>query len=341
MSKALVISDIHLHKWNYGSTVTADGRNSRLVKQLEYFYLLRDLACKENVKHVICLGDFFHTNQTIHAEVLTAGVAAVQCFARQGIKFHCLVGNHDMASRDGKVHSLSWIGEYGWLIDKPQVLNLEGRHIAAMPYTEDVNALTQLFTKPRFKAELVLLHQGINLNNNRGSAWVINEIFKKEMVPDHVKRVLTGHYHKPVDDGKIHIVGSPMQHTWSDYDGVPRGVMLIDLDSLEVTRIGNDYSPRFFKAPYENEFGDVRNKFVRLTDVPSEKIEQTRENLMNLGAESVEFEVLNTEEKAEVKSTYTSFDQIVQEYDTATDGRCREVGKLIRERMYETPKIQS
>jgi len=340
VSKALVVSDVHFHRWQYGSTIV-DGYNSRLLGQLKYFFLLRDICVDRGIKHVICLGDLFHTNQTVHAEVLSAASQAIRCLANAGIQFHCLVGNHDMASKDGKIHSLDWLRSYGQLVDRPQVLTIEGRHIAACPYTESVEQLTDFLTKPRLKAELVLLHQGVNLHESRGSAWVLNEIFTKEMVPEYVKRVLTGHYHKPIDDGKISIVGSPMQHNWSDYDDAARGCMILDLDTLETERIPNTFSPTFLKVDYENIHADIANKFVRMIGCPTDEVETIREIVLKLGAVSVEFDVssVNKNSNEEVQSTFTTLDEILHEYDETVDGRRREVGKLIRESAYETPKF--
>jgi len=338
MSKVLIISDVHFHRWNYGATVTKDGFNSRLRGQLNYFYGLRDIAVDRGVKHVICLGDLFHTNSTIHAEVAATAWRTVTAFANQGIKFHCLVGNHDMASKDGKIHSLDWLRSYGILVDQPMSFILDGRHIAAMPYSENAEQLTSFLSNPRYRHELVLLHQGVNLHD-RGSAWVINEIFTKEMVPENVKLVLTGHYHRPVDDGKISIVGSPMEHNWSDCDNSARGCMILDLDTLETERIVNNYSPRFIKVKY-GERVNVENKFVRVIDVPRDKIATTQEELLGYDAVSVECEILSKDEKKEVTPVFTSFEQVVQEYDAAAEGRRREVGKLLRDSMYETPNIQ-
>lgn len=338
MSKALIISDIHLHRWSYGSTLTKGGFNSRLAEQLNYLYNVRNMACENEVKHVICLGDLFHTHSTIHAEVLHAAVTFVQALKNAGIKFHCIVGNHDMASKDGKIHTLDWLRDYGTLVDSWSIFDIEGRRIAATPYTESEAQLLNVLNHS-IDTELILLHQGINLNENQGSAWVINEIFTKEMVPEHVKRVLTGHYHRPVDDGKISIVGSPMQHNWSDCDDTPRGCMILDLDTLETKRIENTYSPKFLKVDYEKQV-DIENKFVRMAGCPTDDMENTREKLLKLGAVSVEFEIQGNAEKNEVAPVFTSFDQIVSEYDGAVEGRRREVGKLLRDSMYETPNIQ-
>jgi len=299
---------------------------------------LGNLAKERGVYDIICLGDLFHTNSTIHAEVLMAATCAVQRLQWEyGINFHCLVGNHDMTSKDGQIHSLHWVRSNGKLIDKATVFDIGDRKISALPYTENVQQLADFF---KTSEELVLLHQGVNLNDNRGSAWVLNEIFTKEMVPDHVKRVLTGHYHKPIDDGKISIVGSPMQHTWSDYDDAARGCMILDLDTLETERIVNNYSPRFLKLDWiEDEYTYLpKNFFVKISNCPKDKMEHFREDILNDGAVSVEFEIAGNVEKKEVSPVFTSFDQIVQEYDEAVDGRRREVGRLLRDNMYETPK---
>lgn len=338
MSKALIISDIHLHRWQYGSTVTEQGYNSRLVDQIQYLATL-PYSVDEDIKHIICLGDLFHTNQTVHAEVLQLASSVMEYYANADIKFHCLVGNHDMASRDGTIHSLDWLKPYGTVINTHMVFSIEGRQISALPYTEDIRKLEQFFV-PSMNSELVLLHQGVNLHENRGSAWVLNEIFKKEMVPDHVKRVLTGHYHKPCDEGKISIVGSPMQHNWSDYDDAARGAILLDLDSLEIERVENKFSPKFLKVDW-NEPEGVDNCFVKIANCPKDKMEKTREDLFINGALSVEFELpaSATVNNNCTKPVFSTLDAIISEYDSTIDGRKLEVGHQVREQKYEAPQL--
>lgn len=336
MSKILVISDIHLHRWSYGSNVSKEGFNSRLIDQMNYLLLVVDMAIKNGVKHVVCLGDLFHTHSTIHAEVLNVAARFVQTLRNNDISFHCLVGNHDMSSKDGHIHTLDWLYPYGRVIADPVQFEIDGRLIAAMPYTENKERLERFFHRKYGTPELILLHQGINLNDSIGSAWVINEIFTKDMVPETAKLVLTGHYHRPVDDGKIHIVGSPMEHNWSDCDDSKRGVILVDLETLAIERIENKFSPRFMKMKY-GQTEDVFNKFVRVVGCPIRDVEEIREVYMKAGARSIEFEFLNTEENREVVPVFTSFEQIIQDYDKAVDGRRREVGRLLRDSTYETP----
>lgn len=353
MSKILVISDIHLHRWNYGSTVGKTGLNSRLIDQMNYLFLVRDIAIENGVKHVFCLGDLFHTHSTVHAEVMHAAASFVNILKNNGIKFHCLVGNHDMASKDGKIHTLDWLrllqdpnppypAGCGAVIDSSISFDIEGRFISALPYTEDKEALAYHFNRTKHQGcELVLLHQGINLHDNQGSAWVINEVFTKDMVPDTVKRVLTGHYHKPCDDGIISIVGSPMEHTWSDYDGVARGCIILDLETLAIERIPNKFSPKFLKRNL-NDFAaapeHAYNKFLKIYGATKDVMEDVRKVALENNARSVEFDMTGGDaKKVEVVTMFKSFDQVIKDYDESVDGRRREVGQLLRDSMYETP----
>lgn len=134
MSKALVISDIHLHRWQYGSNVSKEGFNSRLIGQMNYLFSVVDIAIRNDVKHLICLGDLFHTHSTVHAEVLTVAAKFVWKLQHAGIQFYCLVGNHDMASKDGLIHTLGWLP---FVIGGHCKFNIEGRELAALSYTEN------------------------------------------------------------------------------------------------------------------------------------------------------------------------------------------------------------
>lgn len=346
-NKIILISDLHLNRWNYGATTTADGLNSRLLSQTQFLYWIRDVALQYGAKAVWCLGDLFHTNQTIHAEVLRAAYQGVTSIYSAGVTFNSLVGNHDMATKDGSLHSLHWLSEYGEIVTKPGIVDLGGVRTLAVPYTEDAEVLKQAFDRPRHDgAQIALLHQGIDLNNGRGSAWVLNEIFTKDMIPEHIKKVFTGHYHKPVDDDKVSIVGSAMQHTWSDADGVPRGCIVLDPETLEFTRIPNPISPRFVECSLEQlptDLTKVRNLFLRVHNVPKDSIDEVREPLIKNGAISVEIDIaLDKAPKEEgIKPAVVTMEGALNEFEQAVDEKVRVIGRQLREQIYEAPKVQS
>ena len=54
-------------------------------------------------------------------------------------------------------------------------------------------------------------------------------------------KVISGHFHKKSDDGRIYYLGTQYEITWSDYV-VQKGFHIFDTDTRELTRVSNSYT---------------------------------------------------------------------------------------------------
>ena len=64
------------------------------------------------------------------------------------------------------------------------------------------------------------------------------------------EKVLSGHFHKKSDDGRIYYLGTQYEITWSDYK-CPKGFHIFDTDTRELERVTNPY--RMYKKLYYND----------------------------------------------------------------------------------------
>ena len=64
------------------------------------------------------------------------------------------------------------------------------------------------------------------------------------------EKVLSGHFHKKSDDGRIYYLGTQYEITWSDYK-CPKGFHIFDTNTRELERVPNPI--RMFKKLYYND----------------------------------------------------------------------------------------
>ena len=310
--KILIFSDLHLHNWSYGSTVV-NGMNSRLMAQADVLNQIADAATQ--VDYIVFCGDLFHTHGKLDADVLKVaydGFLAIA--AKSSCDIDVLVGNHDTNRKDLGVHSLHWLNSLAITPDEPRIRvvsepdythltrwNSPDLKLSILPYTEDKYTIKQFFKNAE---GICFMHQGV-ANVPMGSGFLIDEILTKEMIPDRVQHVFTGHYHQHnrVSD-KLTVIGSTMQHTWNDV-GDKRGWLIYDTDSGEITQ-HESKAPQFkhldmtgllsLGDPHRHRSDlqlktsqEVNNNFVRVHNYDTKYVNELRVEMMEAGARSVEF----------------------------------------------------
>lgn len=286
MEKFIVFSDLHLHNWQYGSSVE-DGWNTRLLAQEKALEQIEDFALENNVKHIFFCGDLFHAHQTINAHPLAIAQKVFSHWHALGFKMVFLVGNHDMADKDGKVHALNFLRPYGKVIDQRETFELDGRVMHCLPYTPSDRAEeVSNFCKEAPAESIVLMHQGVkNVSLNSRGFILKDEIFDINDIPDNIFHAYTGHYHSYTQvTPKVTIVGSPMQHTWTD-KGEIRGFIY----NQDISYHYQLKAPEFVEVDAWSPQSIVKGNFVRYLDFNEPSMMDARDRLMKDGALSVEF----------------------------------------------------
>lgn len=300
--KVLIFSDLHLHNWPYGSTLV-DGMNSRLKAQADALNVIAKAS--QDADHVVFCGDLFHTHGKIDAAVLKVAYEGMWRIAEQSNTYiDVLVGNHDTADKSMRNHALHWIKAFNAnavhdngifrVIDQP-IHNSERDYpdpFSFLPYTEDKDVIEEFFSNC---GDVCFMHQGV-AKVPMGSGFLIDEILTQDMIPKHVKHVFTGHYHQHNKvSKKLTVVGSTMQHNWSDA-GDDRGYVWYDTETGEIEHVDVG-APRFTTLDMDGRGScdwsyneGFKNKYVRVDNYNSTMKDEIRAGLLEEGgALSVEF----------------------------------------------------
>ena len=239
--KILLFSDLHFWKKtaSYLEPTVSGWINSMILDQ--------------NPDLVVFGGDLNHTHNSVDTDVLhaiTRSMATVAATAKNvtGRPLLALSGNHDTALRGMQknfVEALANISPHIQSITEPSLI--EG--ILFIPYPDG----SDYFAKHveglgEHGPDTAVVH--VELSDVRYTPASDHTSDNPVTIPESVKTVLAGHYHHPEDyvvaGKKIHVIGSPCYHTYSDMvvDN-PRGLVVFDTDSHTLKRFENPLGPVF------------------------------------------------------------------------------------------------
>lgn len=352
--KRLFFSDIHFHTWSYGATTTEKGLNSRLEGQYRAAMEMVEYASDHGIRYAYFLGDLFHTHGTVPTQALWCAEHLFSSLRDRGILVRSIYGNHDMASRDGKITSLEFIRRYNhqtppfptadnpkpkaqdyyWVDDQLKVMGV--------PYTEDTDLLKRCFDYAASQNEqmIMLLHQGV-AGVPLSSGVLLDERLSPEMIPANVI-AFTGHYHfhKRVTDN-LTVVGNLAAINWNDIDQ-KKGWVVRDDETGQIEQVIQTAAPEFKKLRLAgSDYRECGNAFIRCGDAASgSEQDEIRKRAIEAGALGVEFpitEEAEEETKRLAPTTGNTLMDLIERFET-DDPRRKEVGIQVREGKYEAPK---
>lgn len=231
---------------------------------------------KNDIKDVLFLGDFVDNRNFMDLWLMDELKARFfPWFDANGVKLHCLVGNHDTYYKnDIKPNFFGEnVNEYKNVIpyEKNKIVTIDDLKIAMCPWITSYKK----FKMPK-KADVVCGHFDIKtfpmvkgIDSRDG--------FDRSQFKQY-KLVLSGHYHINSKKGNIHYVGSPYQISWSDYN-IEKGFYVID-KKLKPKFIKNAISPKFLKIYYHEENG--KQKFQVGGFKPPKLVEMSSEDVTKL-----------------------------------------------------------
>ena len=342
MTRFVVMSDLHLHAWSYGSSIV-NGRNSRLLDQVNLLAAVQTYLDENDIHTLIFTGDYFHTHSTLRSEVLWAAHTFLSWLKEAKINITFLIGNHDYADKEGDLHSLDFFKEFGTVVEKP---GFYGDLFWAMSYTEDENKLKAFLDKTP-KDSIVLLHQGLSQIPVTSKGFTINEILRPEMIPNYAAGAFVGHYHSrfKVKDRNIWSPGSPMQLTWTD-TGEARGILDVfwTPGSIDVREVDLD-SPRFVELTGK-DISECENNFIRVRVSSSDDFSEIKEKVLKYGARSCEMVTPDDRaQRLEIPSSesFDSLPSLVSSYmdHLQLEAPVRKIGEQIMGGTYAPEKANS
>ena len=305
--KKLLVCDTHL-----GVNKSSDMYHEIV---LDLFKEIWDVCDRENIQHIIHLGDFFHDRKVLNTKTQAVAHEIAKLFEKD-FQFKMILGNHDCYYKEKLNPNVAELLKkyHGFqVIDKPT----EFDNILLCPWN----------TMPvETDAEYCMGHfqfKGFRMNNT----YVCDNGQDHEVASTQFKHVYSGHFHTPSNKGNITYLGSPYQITFNDINS-PRGYHIWDNGELDFRQYHN--APVFKIIKSDNiDAMEITGNICRLIFVEDEGsmknqqiIDQVLDrNPIRLQVDFSQIKMEGTEEKMEesLDATLLDHDGIIIEYINKTE----------------------
>lgn len=264
MSKIALITDTH-----YGVRNASPVFFDYFARGLDKFF---DVLEKENIRHVIHLGDLFDQRKSINV------LAVNRCredfldrLSRMNIETHIILGNHDVFYKNtNDVSSVEEFvgGHYDCIhvYSEPEIIDIDGTKIQLLPWIPNVYDPDILNVIAKSKSNILMGHLELTgFEMFRGSVsdhGMDRSIFSRFDV------VCSGHFHHKSSVGNINYLGAFAEYTWADHKD-PRGFHIFDTDDRSLRFIQNEESI-FKMLSFDDRKPDITD-FVNNFDYSSVK----------------------------------------------------------------------
>jgi DNA repair exonuclease SbcCD nuclease subunit len=213
---------------------------------------------EHEIDTVFQLGDLFDQRKKVNFNTLAESKRYLfQPLENLGIKFHTLLGNHDLYFRESLSVSSSalLLNEFSniTVYENLTTIHLEdGTSIDIVPWIckENEEEYTQFIKES--KSDLCFGHFEIQnfamYKNMESQHGIPASIFQR------YEGVYSGHYHTKSSRDNVHYVGTPYEMTWSDYND-PKGFHVFDTATRQLEFIESPYTI-FERHVYNDELND-------------------------------------------------------------------------------------
>jgi len=200
------------------------------------------------------------------------------------IDTHVLIGNHDTYYKNtNDVNALQNldISKNAKIYTSSKTVEFDGLPILFIPWICDDNHDDSIFQIDNTNAIIAMGH--LEIKGFEMMAGHFNDHGQDKAQFTKFEKVLSGHFHKKSDDGRIFYLGCQYQMTWSDY-GETKGFHIFDTETREITKVDNPF-PMFEKIYYNDKETDYttldlskyNNKYIKLFVT-----NKTDENMYNM-----------------------------------------------------------
>ena len=264
--KIAILGDVHLGV--RGDSIAFHDHFKMFYSQTFFPYLLEN-----DIDTVFQLGDLFDRRKYISFQTLALSRKYFfDQFVKHKIHCHVLLGNHDIFFKNTlEVNSpdllLKDYKEFVHIYNQP----CEWNRIDIIPWICKENELEIMDFIKKSQNEICFGHLELTgFEMDRGN------ICHEGMDPNIFQKydsVYSGHFHHKSNKNNIVYVGTPCEHTWSDYND-ERGFHILDTETRELTFIPNP-EKMFHKIKYNDDelfyndivnadYSHLNNKFVKI-----------------------------------------------------------------------------
>ena len=218
----------------------------------QFFPYLKD----NNIKTFIHLGDVVDRRKFInHNTASNFQHVFWNKLDELDIDTHIIIGNHDTYYKNtNSVNALKnlQLNKRVKIYENSTTVNFDNLDILFIPWICDDNYDNSLYEIDNTNATIAMGH--LEVKGFEMHAGHLNEHGLEKNLFNKFETVLSGHFHKKSDDGRIFYLGTQYEMTWSDYR-CQKGFHIFDTDTREVTRVVNPVT-MFEKIWYDDKAND-------------------------------------------------------------------------------------
>ena len=168
-----------------------------------------------------------------------------------GIDTHIIIGNHDTYYKNtNEVNAMQnlELNKNCSVYENATEKEFDGCNILFVPWICDKNYDDSLYAIDNSQSTVLMGH--LEVKGFEMHAGHINDHGLEKNLFDKFELVLSGHFHKKSDDGRIFYLGTQYEMTWSDYK-CPKGFHVFDTNTRTIETVRNKNT--IFEKIYYND----------------------------------------------------------------------------------------
>ena len=238
--KIALLNDSHFGA--RGDSEVFDNYIHKFMEEIFFPYLK-----EHNITTLIHLGDILDRRKFINFKTArNFRKKFMMKLWEEKIDTHIILGNHDTYYRStNEVNGPEELcttpdGKHEpWIYTKTTEVEFDGMKALFIPWINPENETETFDLVNSTKAEIAFGH--LDINGFEMHAGMIEAHGHDKSLFSKFEKVMSGHFHKKSDDGRIFYLGSQYEMTWSDYND-PKHFHIWDTDTRELTAIRNPYT---------------------------------------------------------------------------------------------------
>lgn len=314
--KVAIFGDLHVYK-HASKKIFED-------TAVKFIAHLLDYCKKEHIEKVVFLGDWFHIKNKLYVPAYIRSVEVLKGFREAGIDVIFLIGNHDMPFMNNTDFSIIHSFEpYGRVIPYYDWEDVDGVRFHYLSYTHELPQF-----KMNGKENILFGHLDVQ-NFVMENGFTCKEGFTLSDFKD-FKTAFSGHFHKHQIKKNVVYVGSPYQTRYSERNDI-KGFIVFDTDDLNWNFVEYEDYPKFQELDSEDlDESSVEGNFIRVkTHKNNRNLNEIKEKLLGLGAESVDFIFEDEDDEQELN--------IIEDL---TLGSMKDIANSYWDMLYENEKFE-